>query len=193
MARSGHDQVAPSPGRGLRLGVVAGMVAAAAMAMYAMGAAATYQGTGFFTPLYHIAASLIGDEPMKTSMEHATRGQDFHFALGSAVVGMGLHLATGAGWGALFGLVAGAARLRGITELLAGVVYGLAIMVVMGFLVLPVVADVLGGGKPIEDMPAMVGWGTFAVEHALFGLVLGLWPFARTVTSPRRSLEPVAA
>jgi hypothetical protein len=43
----------------------------------------------------------------------------------------------------------------------------------------------------------MVGWPTFTIEHALFGLVLGLWPLVRprnvavkvsnTRTEPRRA------
>jgi len=60
-----------------------------------------------------------------------------------------------------------------------GVVYGLAVFAVMSFAVLPAVADLFGGGKPISDMPEMVGYGSFAIEHALFGLVLGPWPLAR--------------
>jgi len=58
--------------RGIGLGVAGGIVAAIAMAMFAMIAAATYQGTGFFTPLYHIGSSLGGAAPMeamKASME----------------------------------------------------------------------------------------------------------------------------
>ncbi len=182
-----------SVGRGIALGIVAGMVAAVAMAMYAMVAAATYQGTGFFTPMYHIASSLISGDAMKTSMEQAMAGDAFHFAFGPAAAGMALHLATGAGWGALFGLAAAALGLRGIPAVAAGVAYGLGVMVAMAFVVLPIVAGLFGGGAVIQDMPAMVGWGTFTVEHALFGLVLGMWAFARTVTAPGRSFEPVAA
>ena len=35
---------------------VAGMIAGAAMAMFAMVASVTYQHRGFFTPLFHISA-----------------------------------------------------------------------------------------------------------------------------------------
>ncbi|MGK2854021.1 MAG: hypothetical protein ACSLE3_07970, partial [Microbacteriaceae bacterium] len=39
-------------------GAAAGAGASLVMAMYAMVAALTYQHTGFFTPLYHIASTL---------------------------------------------------------------------------------------------------------------------------------------
>jgi hypothetical protein len=41
--------------RGLLVGAGAGVIASLAMAMYAM-IAAWEKGTGFFTPLYHIAS-----------------------------------------------------------------------------------------------------------------------------------------
>jgi hypothetical protein len=41
------------------VGAVGGALGAIVMAMYAMIAAATYQHTGFFTPLYHIASPII--------------------------------------------------------------------------------------------------------------------------------------
>jgi hypothetical protein len=90
-------------------------------------------------------------------------------------VGLGLHLATGAFWGAVFGLIVSTGWLRGPVGLLGGIVYGLLVLVVMAFLALPVIAAVFGGGQPISDMPKLAGWGTFTIEHALYGAVLGLW------------------
>ncbi|HEX6331886.1 MAG TPA: hypothetical protein VF129_11465 [Actinomycetota bacterium] len=43
----------------------------------------------------------------------------------------------------------------------------------MSWVTLPITAEVVGGGEAVDDMPSMVGWGTFTVEHALFGFVLG--------------------
>lgn len=45
------------------IGAVAGVVASLMMAAYAMIAAATYQGSGFFTRLYHIASVFIYLQP----------------------------------------------------------------------------------------------------------------------------------
>ncbi len=52
-------------------------------------------------------------------------------------------------------------------------------MVGNALVVLPVVANLFGVGEAISDMPTMVGWGTFTVEHVLFGLVLGAIVAAR--------------
>jgi len=41
------------------------------MAMFAMVAAAGYRGSGFFTPLDHIALVSLAPSPMMTSMQHA--------------------------------------------------------------------------------------------------------------------------
>lgn len=155
-------------------GLPAGVVAAAVMIAYAMVAAATYQDTGFFTPLYHIASTFIDPSAMEASMKAAMGGDSFHFDLGPAALGLAIHLGTGAVLGALFGLGLGAVRSSRLATVPLGVGYGLVVLVVMSFVVLPVAADLFGGGKPISDMPTMVGWGTFSVEHLIFGAVLGL-------------------
>jgi hypothetical protein len=160
-------------------GALLGAVAAIAMGTFAMIAAATYQGTGFFTPLYHIASSVLDPSTMMRSMEAAARGDAFLFSAGPAVVGLGLHLITGAFWGAIFGLIVATGRLRGIVGLIAGIVYGLVVMLIMALVGLPLVAAIFGGGEPISEMPRLAGWGTFAIEHAIYGAVLGLWPLLR--------------
>jgi hypothetical protein len=177
------------------VGALLGAGAAIVMAMYAMIAAATYQGTGFFTPLYHIASAVLDPSAMMRSMEAAGGGDTFVFSAGPAVVGLSLHLLTGAFWGAVFGLIVSTGRLRGVAGLIAGIVYGLAVMAVMAFVGLPVIAAFFGGGEPISDMPRLAGWGTFTIEHAIYGAVLGLWPLLRSSrqTETRRSARPAPA
>jgi hypothetical protein len=185
----GHAGWRDGLGRTIGVGAAAGIVAALVMGLFAMIAAATYQGTGFFTPMYHIASPLIGGEAMMTSMEAAARGAVFTFDAGPALLGAAIHMAVGAVWGAVFFAVARALRFRVTSALVvAGVAFGLAVMLFMSWVTLPVTAAIVGGGKPIEDMPTMVGWGTFSIEHALFGLVLGMWAAARLRTSVE---EPV--
>jgi hypothetical protein len=181
--------------RDVRTGALVGVIAAIVMAMFAMIAAATYQGTGFFTPLYHIASAVIDPATMMRSMEAAGGGETFTFSLGPAVVGVVLHLLTGAFWGAVFSLIVSTGRLRGAFGLVVGVVYGLAVMVVMSVVALPVIAAVFGGGEPISDMPRLAGWGTFAIEHAIYGAVLGLWPVLKRPgeMARMRPSEPPAA
>jgi hypothetical protein len=169
----------PSIGRAVVGGLIAGLIAAVFMAIYAMVAGATYLGSGFFTPMYHIASALIEPTAMETSMEQAMEGGLFYFAPGPAGLGLLIHMAVGAIFGGIFGLILWTLRLRGGIAVASGVLYGLLVLAAMSFVGLPIVADVFGGGEPIEQMPAMVGWPTFTIEHALFGLVLGLWPLLR--------------
>jgi hypothetical protein len=174
----------------VRVGALLGVVAALVMGMFAMIASATYHDTGFFTPLHHIASALIEPTAMMRSMEAGMAGDTFAISVGPALLGLALHLATGAFWGAIFGLIVSTGWLRGVTGLIAAIVYGLAVMLVMAFLALPVIAAAFGGGEPISEMPRLAGWGTFAIEHAMYGAVLGLWPLLKgSELGPRRAVE----
>lgn len=160
-------------------GAAAGIVAAVVMGMFAMVAGATYHGVGLFTPMYHIASSLLGPETMMESAARAEAGDLFYFVPGPAALGMMLHLAVGAVFGAIFPIVGSLLRARGLGWLLLGILYGGAVLVVMSFVGLPLAASVLGGGDPIRDMPEIAGWWTFGLEHLLYGAVLGLWFWRR--------------
>lgn len=159
------------------IGAIGGVVAAMVMAAYAMIAAATYQDTGFFTPLYHIGSAFgtgSAADAMGASMEEAMAGDLYHFAGGPALLGVVIHMIAGAAWGLVFGLLVSAVRARPSWVVPGGALYGLAVMVVMSYIVLPVTASTFDSGDPIRDMPSMVGWGTFTVEHIIYGVVLGL-------------------
>lgn len=176
-------------GAAVRTGAIWGVIAAAVMAMFAMVAGATYLGTGFFTPMYHIASSVIAPDPMMTSVQNATEGQSvFYFAAGPAVVGMTIHLVTGMGFGILFALLARALRLSGAMALIAGILFGIGVMLFNSFISLPTVASMFGGGEAIAEMPTLVGWPTFTIEHAMYGAVLGAgWLlFSRSAAGDRR-------
>jgi hypothetical protein len=142
------------------------MVAGAVMAMYAMLASATFLGQGFFTPLYGIASPLVGSSAMMVSMKAG-----LYFSLGPAILGLVIHMMWAAIYGVIFGFIARAAHLTSALAVIGGMVYGVVVLLVMSAVVLPIVR---AGG-----MPATVGWPSFAVEHLLFGLVLGIWPLAR--------------
>lgn len=168
-------------GAAIRTGALWGIIAALVMAMYAMVAGLTYLNSGFFTPLYHIASSVIEPKAMMTSMQSAMEGQgNFHFAFGPAAVGMMIHLATGAIYGVGFALLARALRLSGGMAVIAGMVYGVVVLLFSSFVGLPVAAALFDGGDPIADMPKMVGWTTFTIEHLMYGAILGVgWMLAR--------------
>lgn len=160
--------------RNAAIGAVAGMIGATMMAMYAMVASITYHHVGIFTPLYHIATTFLAPTALQTSMQQAMAGHSFYFTLGPALVGMLVHFATGAMAGALFGVLVGRYRPGRAVTVAAGAGYGLLVMVVNAFVGLPVAAHMFGGGSTLSKMPTMVGWGTFTIEHLIFGMVLGV-------------------
>lgn len=170
---------------GITWGVVGGMAGAAVMAMYAMVVSATVKDVGFFTPMYHIASTFLSPKTMMQSMQAAAGGDAFTFSAGPAIVGLLIHMVTGAMAGAVFGAVAAVARpARGVT-LVAGAAFGLLVLVVNSFVGLPIAASLFGGGDVIRHMPRMVGWGTFTVEHVLYGVALGA-----VVAAALRDLAP---
>lgn len=169
------------PVRGLTVGIGAGVIASVAMGMYAMVASLT-KDTGFFTPLHHIATLFMSPADMMASMM-ATGS--FEIAAGTAIVGLMIHMMTGAMYGGIFGVVVAQLKLTGAGLLaVIGVVYGALVFVMSAYVGLPLAAAVFGvddlaegpmaGKNPIADMAEMAGWGTFVAEHLVFGLVLGL-------------------
>ena len=144
------------------------------MAMYAMIISDWVKDTGFFTPLYHIASSIISPTYMMESMSAAMHGSNFYFAGGPAIVGLFVHMMTGAVAGVIFVLIARTTSIKGFSAVIAGGAFGILVMVINGFVGLPIVANLFGGAKPISDMAKMVGWGHFTIEHLIFGMALGL-------------------
>ena len=108
-------------------------------------------------------------------------------ATNQAALGMGIHLAVGLGFGAVFGLIAWAIGLSRAAIAAVGVVFGLLVLLLDGFVLLPVAAAIFGAGKPISDMATIVGWGTFTLEHAIYGLGLGLMSAVLASTKAARS------
>ncbi len=167
---------------GAVVGGLSGVVASLVMAGYAMIASATYQDHGFFTPLYHIASLFIAPTDLMTSMQHAMGGSTFYFTFGPAVLGALIHMMVGAMYGAAFGALVQLVRLRGWMLVLAGGVWGAAVFVISSFAGLPIAAKLFSSGDQITHMAKLVGYGTFLVEHVLFGLALGLLLAIRPVS-----------
>jgi len=161
-------------GRSAVRGALLGMAASLAMAAYAMMAAATYQASGFFTPLYHIASTLISPETLMTSMAEADAGHLFYFAFGPAVLGAVVHMMVGAMYGVMFAVVASRIRLTGRVLVLGGAVWGAMVFVISSFIALPIAASLFNSGDQITHMASKVGYPTFLAEHVIFGLALGL-------------------
>ncbi len=167
--------------RRLATGAVTGVVASLAMAMYAMTAALTYLGVGFFTPLYHIASLVISPNHMMMSMQQADTGHSFAFYAGPALVGAAIHMMTGAIFGVMFVAIVDFARLRGAWVLVTGAVWGVVVYMSSAFVLLGLAATIFNSGDQIKNMGSLVGQGTFFVEHVIYGVALGAlaWRSAR--------------
>lgn len=155
----------------LKRGAIGGMIAGAAMAMFAMVASVSYQHHGFFTPLFHISALAGSPKSMMISVSRAMAGNRFWFVAGPAFVGLMIHMVTGAAYGMVFALVTRPLRRGALVPV--GMVFGMATFLVSSFVALPIAASITGAGTTISDMAKMVGWSTFVLEHLMFGLVLG--------------------
>lgn len=173
--------------RAVVIGAGAGAVASLAMAMYAM-LAAWSKDTGFFTPLYHIASLFISQDAMMASMKGAMAGSAFHVELGPAVLGAMIHMMTGAMYGAMFAVVVARLALGRSAIVGLGLLYGAMVFAVSSWIGLPIAASVFGSGDQITHMARMAGWGTFVIEHLVFGLALGMLLALRLVpaTGDRR-------
>lgn len=164
--------------RGAVYGAGAGVIASAAMGVYAM-VASYLKDTGFFTPLHHIASLFAAPDSMMESMQAAQmEGDAFVITAGVALLGAVIHMMTGAMYGAILGAVLGLviARLKLGVAALAGIglVYGALVFVISAFIGLPLAAAIFDAGDPITDMAKMAGWWTFFLEHLLFGVVAGV-------------------
>jgi hypothetical protein len=151
---------------------MAGMAAAAVMALFSM--VATAADLGLYGRLYLVTA-IVEPGPLEVSMAEASAGSRSFLEVGGAAAGLAVHLGIGAGFGAGFALAARGLRLRGPAAVAAGALYGLGVMALMGLLVLPAAAGETAGGQLIADAPELLGWPVFAAEHLLYGLGLGAW------------------
>lgn len=155
-------------------GAVVGAIASVAMGMYAMTAAATYQHTGFFTPLYHIASSVASPSTLMASMQQAATGSTFYFAGGIALLGAMIHMMVGAMYGAAFAVGIRSLNLGQAALVGVGALWGAIVFAMSSWIGLPIAAKLFGSGDQITHMAKMVGYGTFFVEHVMFGLALGI-------------------
>ena len=148
-------------------GVIAGITGGALMMILTMLSSVTYLRLGFFTPMYAIAVPFIGQQPLMTSVGDGV----FYLSLGPALLGLAVHLFWAVLWGLIFGLLARRLHLSGGTAIISGLVYGVLVMLVMIFIVLPI----FGANHALRLL------GPFSllltVSNALFyGMSLGLWP-----------------
>jgi uncharacterized membrane protein YagU involved in acid resistance len=162
----------------LQRGIFAGSGASMVMGFLAMMASGTYGGRGFFTPAYHVAFT-IDPNTMGMSLQKAAAGERFFFSREPFIFGSAAHVIVGAVFGALFAVLAMRLGLRDRAALWGGLIYGLAVMVLTSALLLPLAGEMSGAGEAISRMGGEIGWPTWVVLHAIFGLALGTWVYVR--------------
>ncbi|ALA60529.1 hypothetical protein [Nitrospira moscoviensis] len=154
-------------------GVMAGLIAGLAMAMVSM-MMAMLTGEGFWAPVKKISVTLLGRSAV----------QNVGFEFMPVMVGMMIHFVTAIAFGIIFALLGG--RQSYGSAVASGIGYGLAVWLVMQFIVLPFVNPVMADMPPLQ----------FAILHMIFGGTLGSYPAflpsiggadVRTMRPPRAS------
>lgn len=141
----------------VRNGAIAGLIAGMVMAMWAMIVTAV-TGAGLLAPPQMIAEPFFG--PFHPGAVH----------LAAFVVGLMIHMMFSIVFGIIFGLIWQKIALGGFVALLGGMIYGLVLWALMGYVVGPIV-----GSHIAQEMPS----GAWIAAHLMFGGVLGLWPATR--------------
>lgn len=156
-------------------GILAGLAASVPMALFSMVASLTYQGRGLFSPFYLIT-SILGDDTIFTSLRLAERGNAYLLVAEPIVFGVVMHLMVGSFFGAVFAVIA--QKVPPGKTIPVAVVYALLVMVLMVFVIVPLVDRVMGGDR-FGDLATEGGLLTLVIQHVIYGLVLGWWPWLR--------------
>lgn len=137
----------------LSTGAASGVAGGAVMALFSMGVCAL-TGYGFLFPFKAVGAAFVGADALVGGA-------------GVVVYGLVLHLLASVAFGVLF--AAGARRTSASTSgaALGGLAYGLVILVLMTYVVLPLVNPTLR--ERVVLMP-----GAWFTHHVLYGLGLSL-------------------
>ncbi len=164
-------QEMPPPREIIAPGILAGAVAAAVMALFAMIVAAA-TGNGFLRPMKLIAAVFLGGQAAMTG------------GAGAVILGLAIHMAFGIGFGLIFAALLPRDWNAGV-ELGAGLVYGVVVFLLMTYIVVP-------WSNPFMAVRIQHGW--FFLYHLAFGATLVLvWPFREAIRRGFRARPPTHA
>ncbi len=156
------NELRSPPGSWWNKALGAGVLAGVLMSAYWMIVSA-FMGAGFWTPLNMIGATIPAFRPP---------AQFFEF--GPALTGLIIHLIVAAFWGLVLGFfasrLANSFRMGG-GALLIGLGWGLAIWIISGLLIGPLVNPVMAMAPPVN----------YFISHMIYGLssALFLWAWAR--------------
>jgi len=162
----------------LEAGAVSGLVGGVAMALFATIYAA-WAGLGFWTPVEAIAQTVLGQSITGAS---------------AVIVGIAIHVAVSMFFGVVFALIT-PRDVMGAPAIVFGLFAGLAILVMMDLVVLPVVSPTTRSHLMWGSWPhALPVWVAFAI-HLIYGLGLSLAPSLRrrfSIAGQTRSERSVA-
>lgn len=140
------------PGNGVRIGLFAGLVGGLVLAVFGI-ATALAAGGDVWQPLQLPSAPLLGERAFAPGLD-----------LLALLVGIAIHFAIAAAWGATFGFFFHGLAARG--TVIAGALFGLVVWFTMMYVVLP-----LAG---LAELAAAVPARDAVVGHVLFGLGVGI-------------------
>ncbi|MGH7710738.1 MAG: hypothetical protein ACREOG_05615 [Gemmatimonadaceae bacterium] len=138
-------------------GALAGTIGGLLLALFAMGTA-VMMGADILSPFRLTGATFLGAAALDGGA-------------GIILYGLLLHLATSMAWGILFAAILPREAPVGVV-FVAGLVYGLLVMLVMWYLVLPV------ANPTLRD--ATTGTTSFTIEHLIYGGSLAAVPMLRS-------------
>jgi hypothetical protein len=146
----------------LEAGAVSGLVGGVAMALFATIYAA-WAGLGFWTPVEAIAQTVLGQTMTGAS---------------AIIVGIAIHVAVSMVFGVVFSFIT-PREVVGAPAIVFGMFAGLAILVVMDLIILPIVSPTMRAHLMWGSWPhALPVWVAFTI-HLIYGLGLSLAPLLR--------------
>jgi hypothetical protein len=156
-------QHAPLAREVVEAGALSGLIGGVTMALFATTYAAIV-GLGFWTPVQAIAGTLLGRDAMTGAS--------------AVVIGIAIHVAVSMAFGILFALIT-PRDVAPAPAMVFGMFAGLAILVMMNLVVLPIVnpyvrSHLMWGSSP-HALPVVIAF----VMHLIYGLGLSLTPSLR--------------
>jgi uncharacterized membrane protein YagU involved in acid resistance len=155
----------------LEAGAVAGLLGGALMAGWAI-IAALISGQGAVAPFALFGATFVGVEAL-------LRGPE------AVVLGVVLHVCTSVFFGVVFAAIVGRESAQSFAAY-AGVLFGIAVLLFMTFVITPVIDPVLR-----ERVPMMRG--AWVIQHVLYGLGVAWVPWLRRRITERGHRARLAA
>ena len=175
--------ISPSARRGgdldrlLAPAVLAGMVAVSLAGLAGM-ITSWIAGSGFFTPVYGITAS-ISPATVVRSVHQAQIGNAFYVARDPLVAGGAVALTVGGTLAMLFLPLGRRLSPRWPIAVPAGIGYALLVMCTLTLIGLPTATRLAATSRPMTDLSSVVGWAVLLVEYGVYGAALGTWVVLR--------------